>query len=178
MTKDLLLQIMRENRGLLTLLFLTCLICGGIWYAVFQQQIELGKQMTAWNARRLGAVGMNNEWYYTQKERMDRLSASIPATHNLPQVLDSIRKLMIRRNTIPGQLAYKPAKCDLKGIVAYSLHCSANGEYPALKHLIAALERLDGISTLDSATLSRKDPAQREPTLDAQLTIYLREARP
>lgn len=182
MRKALLLQILHENRLLLTTLLLTLLLCGSLWYAGFHQAVRLAQQQTDWNNKRRltapRAEAQRADSYQRDREQIRELYATIPYRHEFPRVISEILDFMALHNTTPGVMSYKIRKTDLDGLLAYSMTCSASGSYPGLKRLIGDLERLDGISTLDSVSFSSPDPGLEKVALDLQLTIYLREKQP
>lgn len=176
MIKALLLQMLRENRFLLTTALFCCLACVTVWSSVLLKARQLERHQESWNAARKQVQGhglpQNRE-----HDRVNTLLASLPATHELPRLIEKLHRLAGQSGATLESLHYKPATSVLSGISTYSLHLSADGRYPALKRLLSALERLEGITVLESAKLSRTDLAVTETTLDAQLTFYLREAR-
>ncbi|ACD95183.1 hypothetical protein [Trichlorobacter lovleyi] len=182
MRKALLLQILRENRLLLTALLAATLLCGSLWYAGFHQTTLLAQQQSDWNSKRRltapRAEAQRADSYQRDREQIRELYATIPYRHEFPRVISEILDFMALRNATPGVMSYKIRKTDLDGLLAYSMTCSANGSYPGLKRLIGDLERLDGISTLDSVSFSSPDPGLEKVVLDLQLTIYLREKQP
>ncbi|WP_281185162.1 hypothetical protein [Trichlorobacter lovleyi] len=182
MRKALLLQILRENRLLLTALLAATLLCGSLWYATLRQTDLLAQQQSDWNNKRRltapRAEAQRADSYQRDREQIRELYATIPYRHEFPRVISEILDFMALRNATPGVMSYKIRKTDLDGLLAYSMTCSANGSYPGLKRLIGDLERLDGISTLDSVSFSSPDPSLEKVVLDLQLTIYLREKQP
>mgnify|MGYP000853817442 FL=1 len=182
MRKALLLQILQENRLLLTALLTATLLCGSLWYAGFHQTTLLAQQQSDWNSKRRltapRAEAQRADSYQRDREQIRELYASIPYRHEFPRVISEILDFMALHNATPGAMSYKIRKTDLDGLLAYSMTCSASGSYPGLKRLIGDLERLDGISTLDGFSFSSPDPGLEKVVLDLQLTIYLREKQP
>ena len=178
MITTLLRQVLRENRSMLTALLATLLCCIAIWYAAIRQQQILYRQQQAWHAGRsqAGIASLNSQ--QQDAVRATQILSALPATHQLPDQIGAILDLMAQHHTTPGNLTYKQVTSPFAGIRAYNLSCSATGSYPALKRLTAALERLQGISVLDSVTLAQKDIMTEDVTLDAQISIYLREGQP
>lgn len=182
MRKALLLQILRENRLLLTALLLATLLCSALWYAAFRQTTRLVQQQSDWNNKRRQtaprAETQRVESFQRDREQIRELYATIPYRHEFPRVISEILDFMALRGVTPGAMSYKVRKTDLDGLLAYTMTCSASGGYPGLKRLIGDLERLDGVSTLDSASFTTPDAALEKVVLDLQLTIYLQEKQP
>mgnify|MGYP000960457722 FL=1 len=182
MNKVLFIQILRENRLLCIVLLLATLLCSALWYATFRQSSLLAQQQTDWTTKRRQAApraeAERTSSYQRDREQLQQLYATIPYRHEFPRVISEILDFMALRSTTPGAMSYKVKKTDLNGLLAYSMTCSASGSYPGLKRLIGDLERLDGISTLDSVTFTTPDPALEKVVLDLQLTIYLQEKQP
>jgi Tfp pilus assembly protein PilO len=176
MIKALLLQMLRENRFLLATALCCCLACITVWSSVLLKARHLERQQEVWHTARkqVHARGLPQN---RELERVSVLLASLPATHELPRLIEKLHGLAKQSGVTLESLHYKPAPPVMSGVSAYSLQLSADGRYPALKRLLATLERLEGITVLESAKLSRTDPAVAETTLDAHLTCYLREAR-
>lgn len=182
MRKALALQILHENRILVTALLLALLLCCSLWYAAFRQSSQLAQLQSDWNSKRRMTVPRTEarraDSYQRDKEQLQQLYATIPYRHEFPRVISEILDFMALRSVTPGVMSYKVRKTDLNGLLAYTMTCSASGSYPGLKRLIGDLERLDGISTLDSASFSTPDAALEKVVLDLQLTIYLQEKQP
>lgn len=180
MIKALLHQMFRENRFLLTLVLLACVVCGTIWYVGCWQQAALERNQALWSAKRRQVTSLNatqaGEQYRLKGEQITTLLASVPYAHEFPNVISQILDLMALNAVVSGPMTFKPNKSELDGITSYTLNCSASGNYASLKRLIADLERLDGISTLDSVSLASPDTAPGKVVLELLLTIYLREA--
>jgi type IV pilus assembly protein PilO len=182
MRKALALQILRENRILVTVLLLALFVCCSLWYAAFRQGNHLAQLQSDWNNKRRltapRAEAQRADSYQRDREQIRELYATIPYRHEFPRVISEIMDFMALRGATPGGMSYKVRKTDLNGLLAYSMTCSASGSYPGLKRLIGDLERLDGISTLDSVSFSSPDSGLEKVALDLQLTIYLREKQP
>lgn len=176
MIKALLLQMLRENRFLLAVALFCCLACLTAWSSVLLKARQLEHQQEFWNAVRKQVHGRDLP-QNREQERVRTLLASLPATHELPRQIEKLHGLAGQSGATLESLHYKPATSGISGISAYSLHLSAEGRYTALKQLLSTIERLEGVTVLESVKLSRVDPAIAETTLDAQLTFYLREAR-
>lgn len=182
MNKALFLQILRENRVLTAALLVLLVLCGAIWYATLQQADLVARQQDLWNAKRRQAALHSNaqgpDQYQRDQQQLRELYTTIPYRHEFPRLISEILDFMALRGATPGTLQYKPQKTDLAGLIAYTMDCSASGGYPGLKRLIADLERLDGIATLNSIAFSSTDPALEQVELKLQLTVYLREGQP
>lgn len=180
MIKPLLNQVFRENRFLLTLVLLACVVCGTIWYAACWQQAVLERNQALWSAKRRQVASLNatqaGEQYRLKGEQITTLLASVPYAHEFPNVISQILDFMALNSVVSGPMTFKPNKSELDGVASYTLKCSANGNYASLKRLIADLERLDGISTLDSVSFTSLDVTPGKVELELLLTIYLREA--
>ncbi len=182
MNKSLVIQVLRENRLLLMALLLATLLCSGLWYATFRQSSQLTQQQADWASKRRQtaprAEAGRTASYQHDREQLQQLYATIPYRHEFPRVISEVLDFMALRGATPGVMSYKVRKTDLNGLLAYSMTCSASGSYPGLKRLIGDLERLDGISTLDSASFTVPDAALGKVVLDLQLTVYLQEKQP
>lgn len=182
MNKPLFEQILRENRVLAVMVLICLVICAGTWYAALRQGTLLAQQQFSWNAKRRQAAlrtdAQSPAQFQNDKEKLRELYSTIPYRYEYPRVISEILDFMALRGATPGPMQYKPRKTDLNGLIAYTMNCSATGNYPGLKRLIADLERLDGISTLDAVSFSNPEPAVEMVTLDLQLTVYLREGQP
>ena len=181
MIKTKLWQILRDNRLILTTILLLMLACVYVWYEAFTQIAHCNQQQAIWQTLRRQAsirFGINGaEQYISDKQHIVELYNTIPYHHEFPRVISEIHDFMALHGATPGTKSFKQLKTELDGIIAYSVDCSASGSYPGLKHLIADLERLDGISTLDSFSLANPDPSIEKVVLNLQLTIYLREGQ-
>lgn len=182
MRKALFTQILRENRLLFIVLLLAALLCSVLWYATFRQSSQLAQQQSEWNKKRRQAApraeAERASNYQRDREQLQQLYATIPYRHEFPRVISEILDFMALHGATPDTMSYKVRKTDLNGLLAYTMTCSASGSYPGLKRLISDLERLDGISTLDSISFTTPDAALEKVVLDLQLTIYLQERRP
>lgn len=182
MRKELLYRVLRENRLLLSATLLLLMLCGAIWYLTLRQGLLLQQQQSSWNSKRRQAAARAEthltSQYLRDKDQIRHLYMTIPYRHEFPRVISEIMDIIALHDATPGPMLYTPAKTDLDGVIAYDMHCSATGEYPDLKRLISDLERLDGISTLNTCSFSNPDPAFGKAVLDLQLTVYLREGRP
>jgi type IV pilus assembly protein PilO len=181
MIKTQLWQIVRENNLLLTAILLLMLACLSVWYEAFNQSALFHQQQDIWNTMRrqsaMRFVAKGSEQYIHDKQQIAELYNTIPYHHEFPRVISEIHDFMALHGVTPGPKSFKQLKTGLNGIIAYNMSCSASGSYPGLKHLIADLERLNGISTLDTFSLSNPDPAIEKVVLSLQLTIYLREGQ-
>lgn len=182
MNKPLLLQILRENRLLTAALPILLLLCGVIWYATAQQASQVAGQLEIWNDKRRQATFRSDTLgpgqYQRDQQQLRELYSTIPYRYEFPRVISELLDFMALRGATPGPMQYKPHKTDLTGLIAYTMNCSASGAYPGLKRLIADLERLDGVATLNSIALSNSNPAFEQVELKLQLTVYLREGQP
>lgn len=182
MSKALIIQVFRENRLFVVSLLTLLAICSGIWYATIRQAALVADLQGDWNNKRRQIATRNEtlgpDQYSRDKELLRELYSTIPYRHEFPRVISELLDFMALRGATAGTIQYKPIKTDLTGVLAYSMNCSANGSYPALKRLIADLERLDGIATLNEVSFANTDPALEKVDLNLQLTIYLREGRP
>lgn len=179
MTRALITQILRENRLLMVATLLLLLLCGATWYLVLHQATHLRDLHAGWtNKRRLVAartetLGLDN--YQRDRQLITDLYRTIPFRHEFPRVIGQIMDSMTLRDALPGPITYKPATTPLEGLVAYTMNCSATGNYPGLKRLIVDLERMGGIATLDTVSFAGNDAAPNQVTLTLHLTVYLRE---
>lgn len=174
--------VIQENRLLLSATLLSALLCIAVWYAAVQQAALRTEAQTAWYEKRRQSAALNAAnlpgQYQREKEMIRLLYTTINYRYEFPSVISEIRDFILLHGATPGPMSFKPAKIDLKHMIAYRIHCTATGSYPGLKRLIADLERLDGISTLDGISFATSDPALEKVTLDLNLTIYLQEGKP
>ena len=182
MNSTLIRQIIRENRLMIAAVLLLTVLCGALWYATLQQAALVAEQQRSWHAKRRQAALHNKtqgiDQYQRDQEQLRKLFNTIPYRHEFPRVISEILDAMALRDVTPGPMQYKPRKTELNGIIAYTMTCSATGSYPGLKRLIVDLERLDGISTLDTISFSNTAGAADTVALTLELTVYLREGRP
>lgn len=161
MNRALLLQIVRENRLLASSLAVLVVLCGIIWYLALHQSFKVADLQSSWHAkRRLAAIRSTTQradQYLLDRDHLQQLYRTIPFRHEFPRVISEILDLMALRDAEPGPIQYKPGKIELNGLIAYTMNCSASGSYPGLKRLVADLEQLDGISTLDAISFATLD---------------------
>lgn len=182
MTAALIRQILRENRLLFGAVLLLLLLCGATWYLVLHQTSRLTDQQAVWNSKRRLAASRTEtlglDRYQQDRQLITDLYRTIPYRHEFPRVIGQITDFMTLRGALPGPITYKPVATALEGLISYTLTCSATGSYPGLKRLIADLERLGGIATLDAVSFGANDAVPNQVTLTLQLTVYLREGHP
>lgn len=182
MNAALLLVIYRENRrlALVTAVFLVCSIV--VVALAVQRQDTLARLQTSWAEKRRQAALKNQATvrssYQQAEASLNKVLAHLPARFEFPRVLGQLTDLAAASGVTLGGMSYKPQKAPFDGILVYSLHCSAAGNYGALKRFLTELQALDGLATVDQVGLTNPDPFEVKAVMELGLSIHLRESRP
>ena len=132
MTSELLLRVLHENSRQLIAVSVASLTCLAVWSGVLYEANRLEDQRTAWNqvwqqSRTTGKTSDTGH-YLRDREGLEQVYATIPATYELPGVIDSLLDLAAKRSVQPGTISYKQGKSDLAGVCVYHLNFSASGK--------------------------------------------------
>lgn len=106
---------------------------------------------------------------------LEKLRGMIPAKRDFPAILEGIMESASSCGVVMGPVAYKATVLKERKLLAYDLTLSVTGRYGAVKAFLFDLQILEGLSTVDGMTLTGSDPYAEKVTLDARLTVYLRE---
>lgn len=177
MNRQLLKQIVVDNRALLVLLLLAVAVAGGLWQAAAAQEQRCSVLQTVWNEKRRQHV-MDGVEPEAEGKQLTGFLTTIPFEHEFPRLLGQLQDRTKAAEAVAGPMTYKTIKTELNGMLCYRLHGSARGEYPALKKLAATVQQLDGLVILDRISIAGLDPQSRLLTLEYDLTLHLREGRP
>lgn len=181
MNFELIGLISREHRkSLLTaaLLFVLSLV---VWYIHhFMQTVTLSALQASRDDKRnqVAASGKRDASAAFQKGREDikSLLARLPSRTEFPQVLGQLVDTAKVSGVSLDGLSYKPQKGSADGLLAYTLTCTAGGNYPALKRFLAELQGFDGLTVVTSINLTNNDLAVAKATMQVNLSIYLRDS--
>jgi hypothetical protein len=106
---------------------------------------------------------------------LEKLRGLIQAKRDFPALLEQMMASASTCGVVMGPVAYKPTTLKEKKLLAYELTLSVSGRYGAVKAFLFDLQILEGLSAIDGITLTCGDPYAEKVTMDARITVYLKD---
>lgn len=174
MNRTVLTLIIKEQRRLLIMLAVLGGACLLLWlYLLGPRRQELLARQTEWTAKRR-LVAQQVAGAPSDRAALDKLWASLPERNELPRILGQLYDIAGISDVSVTALSYKPHATPAEGLTAYALKCTASGRYGALKRFMAEVQHLPGTTTVDSISLTSKDPFTEMVTLEMLISLHLR----
>lgn len=167
--------IIKEQRRLLILFAILSGCCLLLWlYLLGPRHKELQERQAEWTAKRRH-VPQKVSGSASDRTTLDKLWASLPERNELPRILGQLYDIAGTSEVSITALSYKPLGSSADGLIAYTLKCSARGRYDALKRFVAQVQHLSVTATVDTISLTSKDPFAEMVTLETQISLHLRD---
>jgi len=106
---------------------------------------------------------------------LERLRAMIPSKRGFPAFLQELLDSASSCAVALGPVAYKQSVVKERKLLAYEVTMSVAGRYGGVKAFLFDLQMLEGLAVIDGISLSSDDPYTEQVTMEARLTVYLRD---
>ena len=184
----LLKVVWEQNRGILVVLALLLLACGGLYLAEDRfvardleqlrlEQATLQRQLRQLQ-QRVSKDGMPLSASELIAKDLDDFNAKIPSKTKFADFIGDLFAWADRVDLGIRQVSYQPKVEPEAGLLKYGLSFSVQGDYGQLKRFIHLLENSTRILIIDSITLAGRPDLEgnkNEVTLNIKLTTYFQE---
>lgn len=184
----LLMVVWEQNRGILVVLVLLLLACGGFYLAEDRfvvrdleqlrlEQATLQRQLRQ-QQQRVSKDGMPLSASEQIGKDLGGFNAKIPSKTKFADFIGDLFAWADRVDLSIRQVSYQPKVEPEVGFLKYGLSFSVQGDYGQLKRFIHLLENSTRILIIDSITLAGRPDLEgnkNEVTLNIKLTTYFQE---
>lgn len=141
-----------------------------------RQKPELAQARKKIDAMEAGLKANNTDSVYARgRDELQKLEKSIPHQRKFAVLLGDLEDCAASCNVTRESLSYKPYHIKDRKLLAYEITMSASGRYLDVKRFLHELQVSKEFFVVDSVRFANESPYFEEVTMDANLTVYLRD---